>query len=103
MMTGEMVAAMPPGSVILDLAAERGGNCELSQPGRTVVHGGVKILAPLNLPATVPYHASQMYSQNVTTLLAYLVKDGKLTLDRRGTRSCPKRSWPSTASSFIRG
>ncbi|HEY5315544.1 MAG TPA: Re/Si-specific NAD(P)(+) transhydrogenase subunit alpha [Pirellulales bacterium] len=83
LITAEMVAAMAPGSVILDLAAERGGNCELSQPGRTIVHGGVQILAPLNLPATVPYHASQMYSKNVATLLAYLVKDGKLTLDRQ--------------------
>ncbi|HWC90976.1 MAG TPA: Re/Si-specific NAD(P)(+) transhydrogenase subunit alpha [Pirellulales bacterium] len=83
LITAEMVAAMAPGSVILDLAAERGGNCELSQPGQTTVHGGVQVLAPLNLPATVPYHASQMYSKNVATLLAYLVKDGKLTLDQQ--------------------
>ena len=82
LITTEMVEAMATGSVILDLAAERGGNCELSQPGKTIVHNGVKILAPLNLPATTPYHASQMYSKNVATLLAYLVKDGKLTLDR---------------------
>ena len=63
---------MSMGSVIVDLAAERGGNCALSKAGETVVEGGVQILAPLNLPATVPYHASQMYSHNIATFLEHL-------------------------------
>lgn len=81
LVTAEMVQAMAPGAVIVDLAAERGGNCELTVPGETVVRHGVTILGPTNLPATVPTHASQMYARNVTTLLVYLVKAGKLTLD----------------------
>jgi NAD(P) transhydrogenase subunit alpha len=71
-----MVRAMAPGSVVVDLAAERGGNCELTQPDRTVVDGGVTILGPTNLPATVPFHASQMFAKNVTTFLQHLVKSG---------------------------
>jgi H+-translocating NAD(P) transhydrogenase subunit alpha len=81
LITADMVKGMAPGSVIVDLAAERGGNCELTQPGRTVVEYGVTILGPLNLPATTPYHASQMYARNITAFLLHLVKDGKLTLD----------------------
>jgi NAD(P) transhydrogenase subunit alpha len=81
LVTEEMVQAMNPGAVIVDLAAERGGNCELTVPGQTVVRHGVTILGPTNLPATVPTHASQMYARNLTTLLTYLVKAGKLTLD----------------------
>jgi NAD(P) transhydrogenase subunit alpha len=81
LVTGEMVAGMSAGSVIVDLAAERGGNCELSKPGETVVEKGVTILGPLNLPSTVPFHASQMYAKNITTLLLHLVKDGKLELN----------------------
>ncbi len=73
---------MAPGSVIVDIAAERGGNCELTRPGETVVAGGVTILGPLNLPSTIPYHASQMYAKNIATFLKYLIKDGKLALDR---------------------
>jgi NAD(P) transhydrogenase subunit alpha len=76
-----MVRAMQPGSVIVDLAAERGGNCELTKPGETVIAGGVTILGPANLAAEVPYHASQMYAKNITTLLAHLIKDGKWHLD----------------------
>jgi NAD(P) transhydrogenase subunit alpha len=76
-----MVAGMPPGSVVVDVAAERGGNCELTQPGRTVVESGVTILGPLNLPSTVPYHASQMYARNVATFLKHLIRDGVLTID----------------------
>jgi H+-translocating NAD(P) transhydrogenase subunit alpha len=72
---------MPPGSVIVDLAAERGGNCELTQPGRTVVESGVTILGPLNLPSTVPYHASQMYARNVAAFLKHLIRDGALRID----------------------
>ena len=82
LITREMVERMAPGSVIVDIAAERGGNCELTRPGETVEHGGVRILGPLNLPSTVPYHASQMYARNIATFLKYLVKDGKIALDR---------------------
>jgi NAD(P) transhydrogenase subunit alpha len=81
LVTAEMVAAMAPGSVIVDVAAERGGNCELTRPGETVVSGGVTILGPANLPSDVPFHASQMFAKNVTTFLANLVKDGRWNLD----------------------
>jgi NAD(P) transhydrogenase subunit alpha len=77
LVTTEMVDAMAPGSVVVDLAAERGGNCELTRPDETVVHKGVAILGPSNPAALVPYHASQMYSKNITTFLAHLLgKDG---------------------------
>ena len=77
LLTTEMVEAMAPGSVIVDLAAERGGNCELTRPDEVVVHKGVTILGPSNPPALVPYHASQMYSKNITTFLTHLLgKDG---------------------------
>ena len=81
LVTAEMVRAMAPGSVIVDLAAERGGNCELTKPGETVVENGVTILGPLNLPASVPLHASQMYARNITTLLLHLAKGGKFAFD----------------------
>jgi NAD(P) transhydrogenase subunit alpha len=81
LVTTEMVRAMAPGSVIVDLAAERGGNCELTRPDETVVHQGVTILGPSNLAATVPHHASQMYSKNISTLLVHLVKEGKFSFD----------------------
>ncbi len=81
LVTAEMVDRMVPGSVIVDLAAERGGNCELTSPGETVVIGGVSILGPTNLPSGVPYHASQMYAKNITTFLLYLVAEGKINLD----------------------
>jgi len=81
LVTAEMVEKMAPGSVIIDLAAERGGNCELTLADQTVVRQGVTILGPTNLAASVPKHASQMYARNITTLLTYLVKDGKLRLD----------------------
>lgn len=81
LLTGDMVRRMPPGSVVVDLAAERGGNCELTRPGETVVEQGVTILGPLNLPATVPYHASQMYGRNVAALLKHLIREGSLVLD----------------------
>jgi NAD(P) transhydrogenase subunit alpha len=77
LITEEMVQAMSPGSVIVDVAAERGGNCELTEPGKDVVKHGVTILGPTNLGTLVPYHASQMYSKNITTFLAHLLgKDG---------------------------
>ncbi|HKE26996.1 MAG TPA: Re/Si-specific NAD(P)(+) transhydrogenase subunit alpha [Bryobacteraceae bacterium] len=83
LITSEMVERMAPGSVIVDIAAERGGNCELTKPGETVENGaGVRIMGPVNLPSTIPYHASQMYARNIATFLKYLVKDGTLTLDR---------------------
>lgn len=81
LVTADMVVAMQPGSVILDLAADRGGNCELTRPGEAVVESGVTILSPLNLPSTVSYHSSQMYSRNVSTFFLYLYKDGALALD----------------------
>jgi NAD(P) transhydrogenase subunit alpha len=77
----EMVAGMRPGSVIVDLAAEQGGNCEASRPGETTTSHGVKVMAPLNLAATVPYHASQLYARNVSNFVANLVKKGELQLD----------------------
>ena len=73
LLTKEMVEAMIPGSVIVDLAAERGGNCELTRPDETVVHKGVTIIGPSNPPALVPYHASQMYSKNIITFLTHLL------------------------------
>ena len=76
LVTADMVRGMAPGSVVVDLAAERGGNCELTQADRVVVEKGVTILGPTNLPSTVPYHASQMYAKNMTTFLLHLVKDG---------------------------
>lgn len=81
LITREMVAGMAPGSVIVDLAAERGGNCELTRPDETVVAQGVTILGPTNLPSTVPYHASQMYARNLSAFLLHLVKNGALRLD----------------------
>jgi NAD(P) transhydrogenase subunit alpha len=77
LLTTEMVDAMAPGSVVVDLAAERGGNCELTKPDEVVRHRGVTILGPSNPATLVPYHASQMYSKNITTFLAHLLgKDG---------------------------
>ena len=81
LVTAEMVKKMAPGSLILDLAAERGGNCELTKPGETVVEHGVTIAGPLNLPSTIPFHASQMYAKNIQTFLIHLVKEGKLQVN----------------------
>ena len=81
LVTREMVEGMQRGSVIVDLAAERGGNCELTVPGERVDHNGVTILGPLNIPSDVPYHASQMYSKNITTFLLHLVKEGEVVID----------------------
>jgi NAD(P) transhydrogenase subunit alpha len=80
LVTKEMVASMAPGSVIVDLAGERGGNCELTRPGEIVVEYGVTIIGWFNLASTVPYHASQMYARNVSAFLVHLVKEGKLQL-----------------------
>jgi NAD(P) transhydrogenase subunit alpha len=81
LVTADMVKKMAPGSLILDLAAERGGNCELTKPGETVTEHGVTIAGPLNLPSTIPFHASQMYAKNIQTFLLHLVKEGKLELN----------------------
>jgi NAD(P) transhydrogenase subunit alpha len=81
LITKEMVASMAPGSVIVDLASERGGNCELTRPGEIVVAHDVTIIGWLNLASTVPYHASQMYARNVSSFLLHIVKDGKLQLN----------------------
>src|SRR5215831_16656400 len=81
LVTKEMVAGMRPGSVIVDLAAERGGNCELTSAGEKVVKHGVTIVGLINVASTVPYHASQLYARNVTAFLLHLVKDGKLQLN----------------------
>ncbi|MBV9508130.1 MAG: Re/Si-specific NAD(P)(+) transhydrogenase subunit alpha [Acidobacteriia bacterium] len=83
LITRDMVARMTPGSVIVDIAAERGGNCELTRPGEVVEAGGVRIFGPLNLPSSIPYHASQMYAKNIATFLKYLLdKEGNLVLNR---------------------
>ena len=77
----EAVRGMKPGTVVVDLAAETGGNCAFTKPGETVVVGGVSIIGPQNLPSTAPFHASQMLSRNVLTLVQHLTKDNALVLD----------------------
>jgi NAD(P) transhydrogenase subunit alpha len=86
LITAEMVEAMAPGSVVIDLAAERGGNCELTRPDETVVHKGVTIIGPSNPAALAPYHASQMYAKNIITFLLHLLgkegaKQGAVPID----------------------
>jgi NAD(P) transhydrogenase subunit alpha len=81
LITADAVRAMDRGSVIVDLASERGGNCELTRPGETVVEDGVQIMGPLNLPAAVPNHASQMYSHNISTFLRHLLGEEELQFD----------------------
>jgi H+-translocating NAD(P) transhydrogenase subunit alpha len=81
LVTAAAVEGMKPGSVVIDLAGETGGNCELTEPGKTVVKHDVTIASPLNLPATMPEHASELYSKNITALLDLLIKDGTLAPD----------------------
>ncbi len=81
LVTEEMVKGMTPGSVIIDLAAERGGNCEITETGKTVIKHGVSIVGAINLAQGVPYHASMMYARNVTAFLTHLIKDQKLILN----------------------
>jgi NAD(P) transhydrogenase subunit alpha len=81
LLTEEAVAGMRAGSVVVDLSGASGGNCALSEPGEEVVRGGVRIACPLNLPATIPVHASQLYSRNVTAFLSTIIKDGRLHVD----------------------
>src|SRR6266704_466697 len=81
LITEEMVRGMRPGSVIVDLAAEQGGNCALTEPGRDILKHGVVVIGPLNLPSTIPFQASEMYARTVTNYLAHLLKDGRPYLD----------------------
>jgi NAD(P) transhydrogenase subunit alpha len=81
LITKEMVERMKPGSVIVDLAAEKGGNCELTKPGEIYEYNNVKIIGLINLPSTVPVHASQMYANNIKNFLSLLLKDGKINID----------------------
>jgi len=81
LVTSKMVQSMAPGSVIVDLAAERGGNCELTRAGELVVEYRVTIIGTINLASSVPYHSSQMYARNLTAFLLHLVKEGKLQLN----------------------
>jgi NAD(P) transhydrogenase subunit alpha len=81
LVTEDMVAGMKPGSVIVDLAAETGGNCELTQAGKTVEHNGVRIYGPVNLASSVPYHASQMYSKNISNLVLLMVKEEEIKIN----------------------
>jgi NAD(P) transhydrogenase subunit alpha len=81
LVTDKMLEGMDPGSVVVDLAAERGGNVEGTKAGETVKVHGVKVIGPVNVPASVPYHASQMYARNVTTFLQNMIKDKELNLD----------------------
>jgi NAD(P) transhydrogenase subunit alpha len=81
LVTEDMVKGMAPGSVIFDLAAERGGNCELTQPGKTIEAHGVTIIGAINVASGVPYHASQMYARNITNFMLHLVKDQKVNLN----------------------
>ena len=76
-----MVEGMKPGSAIIDLASENGGNCELTKMGELIEHNGVKIDGTLNLPSSMPIHASQLYAKNVSTFLTYMIKDGRLDLN----------------------
>jgi H+-translocating NAD(P) transhydrogenase subunit alpha len=81
LITADMVRSMKPGAIIVDLGADGGGNCELSRPGETVVSGGVTIMAPLNVPASMPLHASLLFSRNLTAFLQAFTKDGAFQLD----------------------
>jgi NAD(P) transhydrogenase subunit alpha len=81
LVTAAMVEGMAPGAVIVDLAANQGGNCEVTDPGKDINHHGVTVIGPTNLPSSMPVHASQLYAKNIATLLQYLVKDNAINLD----------------------
>jgi NAD(P) transhydrogenase subunit alpha len=81
LITEEMIRKMRPGSIVVDLAAEQGGNCSLTEPGREATKHGVTILGPLNLPSSMPYHSSQLYARTVTNFLMHLLQDGRMHLD----------------------
>jgi H+-translocating NAD(P) transhydrogenase subunit alpha len=97
LITAEMVGSMRPGSVIVDVAAEAGGNCELSRPGETVQAGGVRVIAPLDLASSLPIHASQMFSRNVVTLLKHLMPDGEVKIDPEDPITGPMLATPPVA------
>lgn len=82
LISAEAVRSMAPGSLVVDLAAEQGGNCELTKPGETIVENGVSVIGCVNLPSTVPFHASQMFSRNVTSFLLLLVSEGRWAINR---------------------
>ena len=101
LVTEDAVKLMKPGSVIVDLAGEAGGNCELSEPGKTVIRHDVKILAPLNVPSTLAEHASQLYARNIQSLLGLMISDeGRAVArlrrrgDRRGLHHAGRRNRP---------
>ncbi|HRP09037.1 MAG TPA: hypothetical protein PLL69_11180, partial [Gemmatimonadales bacterium] len=81
LITAAMVDTMKPGAVIVDVSAETGGNCELTEPGQVVTRSGVTIMGPLDIPATLPQHASQMFSRNIQTLIEHLTPEGRLVID----------------------
>jgi NAD(P) transhydrogenase subunit alpha len=81
LVTGDMLSGMAPGSVVVDLAAERGGNCDVTKADQMVVHAGVTVLGPTNLASAIPYHASQMFAKNITTFLLSMLKKGELQID----------------------
>ena len=81
LVTEEMVSQMKPGAVIVDLAAEQGGNCACTAPGKDIFHNGVTIIGSINLPSSIPVHASQLYAKNLTSLMHLLIKDGQLQID----------------------
>ena len=97
LVTREMVHRMAPGSVVVDLAAERGGNCEITRAGEVVEEQGVAVLGSINLASTVPYHASQLYARNVTAFLLHLFRDGKLHTER-GRRNRPRNPGDARAA-----
>ena len=102
LVTADAVEGMKPGSVIVDLAGEAGGNCELTEPGEVVVKHDVTIVSPLNLPASMPEHASSLYARNVQSLIELLVdEEGNLTWTST-TRSSPAPASPATARSSMR-
>jgi NAD(P) transhydrogenase subunit alpha len=88
LITEDMVGAMAPGSVVVDLAAEQGGNCECTVPGETVMKHGVTIMGPINLPSSVPYHASQLYSKNITSFLQVVYRDGSVDTECQDEIAC---------------
>lgn len=98
LITREMVASMRPGSVIVDLAAETGGNCELTVLGEEVAYDGVRIIGPANLSSTLPLHASQMFSRNVLTLLQHIIREGALVIDREDEIVGPMLLTPNLAA-----
>jgi NAD(P) transhydrogenase subunit alpha len=88
LISDDMVRGMSPGSVIVDLAAEQGGNCECTVPGETLEQHDVTVMGPVNLPSTVPYHASQLYSKNITSFLAILTQHGEVDTECRDEIAC---------------